>query len=380
MLRKISEKQRLARDAIATKSRYPLMDRGEKNTHDNFYQMTKAFESQMKQAKLSLSIVDHMICLYNNFLDKLQKLYMTLSEYNFDEFDENGLFHNCPSLDWCQRVKNDLGDVMEYPFHQQFMNRVIFANPNYKYNYELYEDHLQEISGSVNNEPISPNDIGFTKMSGTDVLPSSAYDSVFTFNAYGSTVSDSSTPTPAFTSSINLSYKTMRCRTVMNVLTEEWRVSNLDNSLPGVLLKYYGSNFPSAYVWKLFDVNYFCEALANSADESHDLSGTFGPGTTSQFVVEFMEVIYNWMQGVERNLMEVEKEKRVIVTIHETSGDNYKIAREQLEIHSEVDEDELMAMIESGNVVKTTLAKLPPVGHANIFTPAETKAFLSGTC
>lgn len=379
MIKAISKRQALLKEAIASNHAYPLLTRGEKNSFDNFAQMSKTFEAQMKQAKLSFSLVEHLITLYNKFLDKLQALYMTLSEFNYDSQDEHGLMHSCPSLEWCRRVQDDLGSVLEFPFHQQFFNKVLFANPNNKYNYSLFDSFLNDASGADDTIIAADSDILIAlRMTGSNILPPYAYDSSLKFNAYGSTVTNSSSAqVPVIVSSVHLSYKSMQCRTVVNTLTEDWMISNFDNSLPGILQRYYAtSEHPTAFIWKLFDTAYFCEALASSMDETSELSETFHTGSATDHLVLFMQVIFNWIRGVERNLMEVEKEKVIIENIIETTCYNLKIVNEQLEIMGEINEDQLMSQIEYGNTTKSNLNKIPAVGHKPIFSAYEIKNFL----
>jgi len=378
MLKAISKRQSVLKDALAANHSYPLLSRGDKNAFDNFAQMSKIFENQEKQAKLSSSLAEHIITLYNKFLDKLQELYMTLSEFNFDSQDEHGLMQSCPSLEWCKRVQDQLANVLEFPFHQQFFNKVLFADPRNKFDYSLFEDHLNDASGA-DDTVIAANSTTLTslRMTGNDILQPNAYEAFLTFNAYGSSVGSTSTINPVSTTTVNLSHKAMKCRTVMNVLTEEWIISNLDNSLPGILMRYYAtSEHPTSFIWKLFDTNYFCEALASSMDESSDLSGTFYTGGASDHLLLFMQVIVNWIRGVERNLMEVEKQKIIIDNILETTCYNMKIVNEQLEILGDINEDELLAQIEHGNTTKNNLNKIPSVGTKPIFDAHEIKDFL----
>lgn len=379
MIKAISKRQALLKEAIASNHAYPLLTRGDKNSFDNFAQMSKTFVAQMKQAKLSFSLAEHLVTLYNKFLEKLQALYIILSEFDFDSQDEHGLSQfSCPSLEWCKKVQDSMSNVLEFPFHQQFFSKVLFANPNNKYNYSLFDGFLNDASGADDTIIAADSEILIAlRMTGSSILPPHAFESSLNFNAYGSTVTNSSSSqVPVITSSAHLSYKSMQCKTVVNTLTEDWMISNFDNSLPGILQRYYAtSEHPTAFIWKLFDTAYFCESLASSMDET-SVSETFQTGSATDHLVLFMQVIFNWIRGVERNLMEVEKQKVIIENIIETTSYNLKVVDEQLEIMGEIDEAQLMSQIEYGNTTKSNLMKLPTIGHKPIFSAHEIKNFL----
>lgn len=372
----IEKRQHVMKKALTTKNRYWMMDRNDKNSYNHFVTMQETFTNQAKQASLSKTLAEHLIRIYDLFLEKLQELYLKLSEYRFDSHDFVGIYHDCPSLEWCKEIKHLLQNVMEFPFHQVFLNKTLFARPAHKYNYGLINNDLDSSNDTDVNE-INPNDLSFfTSSKVPHIFHDSTFLFSFTFNAYSSTILSTFTPENVLVQNINSSFKSIYCRNVQNILTEQWTISNCDNSLPGILLKYSSNHYPTAYVWKMLDPILFCEVMSNNLNQTINPHIKSKNNTNIQNLIQFIQLILTWIQGIEQNKQIIVNELSIIKSVIQSTQLNLEFAESQIQLLSCINDDELISQIESGNVIKSQLDKLPVISKLNnIFTAKEMRKF-----
>lgn len=366
VVNEIEKRQKLLKNVLATQSRYPIMNRGDKNSYDHFLSMQEAFQSQQKQADWSKKIGEHLLRLYDIFSGKLYELYIKLSEYDF----ENG----CHTIEWCKEVRILLLDINEFPFHQTVLRNTLFGRPVYKYDYSKITNIYIDDNYTLDETPIHPTDKSyFSSILVPNVFPEHTFLPIFRFNAYSSNSLSTTLPQSPYTETETLiendhmAYRSIQCRNVLNVLTEEWILSNKDNSLPGILLEYFHMHsYPNAYLWKLFDPDFFYLSYSSSSSSSTLDS------ENAQYLLEFMAIIFNWIQGVEQNRIIVDKEVTVIDSIIESSKLNSDIANSQLQLLGSFNDDQILSMIESGNKIKKQIDQLPTTTSSEcIFTPHE---------
>lgn len=261
-LANLEAESRKCKEAIAMNSKFPMLNKTEKDLVDKAVRSLKAYNGQKESVDLCVDILNYMGTLYKRYEGSLNDLLIGLSTYGDNLVDmNNGMINTCPASTVCHEISPLLLKVTNFHSATNYRQQRLFSNFANVWSYVTSavdnETQIFKVYPAADGSSVSVSDTGVTGLAGLTENGGS-FDSSFLFQADGNAYYDVSFVNNYSTDSIINSIQKqagMMCGTVNRDPIISWLLRNFDN---GPIIVLNGSFFLIFY-----DPKPFCDVLAD---------------------------------------------------------------------------------------------------------------------
>lgn len=300
----IEENQKILRKALVTNSKFDLLSESDKNQYTKYQNMHENMKMQLKNADLSVQLSNHLIEVYDEYIEVLEELYTKLSEFSAESVDPSGYidlddsdFYDGFRI-WCSEITLLFQKVLQFPCTQVFGEKRVFYDNN--------------------NDYFQPT-FNFTS----------------TFNNF---------------ECVKQCFKSSFIKNKIKTDTFEWNIRNLDNN---------PHNDPELSNIFPTDPNHFCNLL--NLDISQNTNNFL------ILLSEAIQAISFHLTKVKHNKMLTQSDNISAKSIQESTIRSIGFLEVRLDEFS-IDEEELSSAIEDGNNLKKTIRNLPPIYSSGTYS------------
>jgi hypothetical protein len=404
-IRKIEQKQLRLKSAIAADTRECLLSDDERTRLHKLETFHKIYSYQQQTAEDLLQVGRFMLKTYDTYIDILTEILKTLKDYYFRN---NGAV-NCSDVKkvvdvtvWFEKMKKLLirfqaftrgatfmqfrlifkeffevqdldGEVLEsgkvfeeadYALHRK--NIVKNASSNINNSFELWTDKFT--SSNVNRTSVTSASYQEKECSGP-----SFFDPDSSTGASGIQISRSNPFYGMSYDDIDL-FEGTQISALQQYSVDKLTLTNTDNTPYNVLC-----TFPLEAATKEDLIYFDCNVLQEYVDCFKADFFAFETGLDE--IVKNMTLITETLyESANNNKSSTLTEFFYVEITQEYACNNVKFLQEEIEKIISVDSDDLVSMVENGNVLKEKIRKLPCIGSTSIFNQHERKCISTSSC
>jgi len=404
-IRTIEQKQLRLKSAIAADTRECLLSEDEKARLRNLETFSKIYSFQNQTSEDLLQVGRFMLKTYDTYIELLTEILKTLKDYYF----RNHGSVNCSDVKkvvdvtgWFDKIKKLLirfqaftrgatfmqfrllfkefydtvdsntditqtgskeWDVSDYSLNRKNIVRTCSSNINNSF--EIWSENFT--SSNVNRTSVTSASYGEKECSGPSFFDAD------TTGVSGIQINRSNPFYGMSYDDIDL-FEGTQISALQQFSVDKLILTNTDNT-PYNVLEELNVDTVTRNDLIYFDCNVFQEFVECFKADFFNFEAGLDQIVTNMTIIT--ESLY---ESATNNRSDTLTEFYYIEITHEYACNNIKFLQGEIEKIISVDSDDLVSMVENGNVLKDKIRKLPCIGSVSIFTQSERKGISSSSC